>query len=318
MLVYTKNRKDSLDYYIEEYQNKYKEHNDDVEEKVEKGEKQEEEKLNRNNNNIENEQMQNEYIEETVDKEDETNYDYIDIKINKNNCVRVESCVAYVEPYKNEKTDVIEGSISLVPVVLAQLELQINIMSDTKFPHDAAEINNIDNNIKITQCMLLQTTNVLFISGYVRKNIEYTTICCSNEEGGCGDIKHCTVDVPFKCNTSIEFNGIEPKKIIYNIKDEFEYHKVSDISNAFTENDGLISSYSYKYNQENIECFNRLSYCNLISARVVNIDEYINRYRRKNEISFEKMEEKMVVYIILEILQERDVLIPLNDYNHIN
>lgn len=319
MTEYIKIRKDSLDDYIEEYKNKYKyqEYIDDTQEEIEEEEIQEEEKQE----SLEDEQKQEENIEEEesqeeeIEKEDEITYDYIDMTRSKCDCVSVESCVACIKSCKTEIIEGIGGVVSLVPVVLAQFELQVDIVSNDKLPENIIEIKNVDNNIKITQCILIQTTNALFVKGYVRKNIQYTTITCSNSEGTCGDFKHCTIDIPFECSTSIDFNGIDPEPIIPNSKVEFEYYKVTDLPNEFAEKDKLISGDMSEYNQESTEHFNRLPYCNLVSAKVVEANEYINMERKNDNLPFEEkefdeIETKMVLYIELELLQERDVLIP--------
>ena len=328
---YIKIRKDSLDDYIEEYENKYKheyeEYIDDTQEEIEEEENQDEiQDEEKQEENIKEEEDQDEEKQEEnikeeedrekeIEKEDEITYEYIDMPRSKSDCVSVESCVVSIKSCKTEIIEGIGGVVSLVPVVLAQFELQVDIVSNNKLPEDIIEIKNVDNNIKITQCILIQTTNALFVKGYVRKNIEYTTSTCSNSEGICGDFRHCTIDIPFKCSTSIDFNGIDPEPIIPNSKVEFEYHKVTDLPNTFAEKDKLILGDMSEYNQESTEHFNRLPYCNLVSAKVVEANEYINRERRKDDLPFEEkefdeIEEKMVLYIKLELLQERNVLIP--------
>ena len=103
------------------------------------------------------------------------------------------------------------GAVVKVPIVLAELNLQINVDAIIDLPEPALEIKEVGKNLKITQCLLLQDTNMLFIKGFVRKNIDYSTRGhCFNKEGVCGDIRHCTVDVPINCTTPVLFNGIEP------------------------------------------------------------------------------------------------------------
>lgn len=88
------------------------------------------------------------------------------------------------------------GVVAKIPVVLAQLQIQFNVNAKIDLPEPAIEIKNIKKRLKITQCLLLQNTNMLFIEGFIRKNIDYSTRKCSTEEGICGDIRHCTVDIP--------------------------------------------------------------------------------------------------------------------------
>jgi len=207
------------------------------------------------------------------------------------------------------------GAVVKIPVVLAELTLQINIMSDIKLPEPAIEIKNIKKRLKITQCLLLQDTNVLFIKGFIRKNIDYSTKKCSNKEGLCGDIRHCTVDVPFQCTTPVVFNGIQPAPVVFNTSNEFEYFKVEKLPNSFAEKDKLLSGDLSEYNQISTEYFNELPFCELISSRIVEFDEYLNRvclsgYAPFEERQFDKIEEKMVVYLTLKILQNRQVAVP--------
>ncbi|KJS83546.1 MAG: hypothetical protein JM58_12405, partial [Peptococcaceae bacterium BICA1-8] len=122
-------------------------------------------------------------------------------EVKKISCVNVDPVVTGSQPECPNTpvalTPITTGVVAKVPVVLAELTLQLNIDSIIDLPEPAYEIKNIKKRVKVTQCLLLQDTNVLFIRGYVRKNIDYSTRTCSNAEGFCGDIRHCTVDVPF-------------------------------------------------------------------------------------------------------------------------
>ncbi|SHH34889.1 CsxC family protein [Tepidibacter thalassicus] len=239
-----------------------------------------------------------------------------------NNIYRQANCVdvygGTIETCTNTKENIspIKNVVAKIPVVLAEFTLQINVLSNIELPEDAIEIKNIKKRLKITQCMLLQNTNVLFIKGFVRKNIDYSTRSCSNSEGVCGDIKHCTVDVPFQCTTEVTFNGTPPAPVVPNSSFEFEYHKVEDLPNQFAEKDKLVAGDLSEYNQESTEYFNELPYCELVKSRIVEFDEYINRKTPENEIvpfeekEFNKIEEKMVIYLTLKLLQNRQVKIP--------
>lgn len=207
------------------------------------------------------------------------------------------------------------GVVAKLPVVLAELTVQFNVMSKIDLPEAAIEIKNIKKKVKLTQCMLLQDTNVLFIKGFVRKNIDYSTRNCSNYQGICGDIRHCTVDIPFECTTAVIFNGTTPAPPVINTSTEFEYFSTKDLSNAFAEKDHLLSGDLSEYNQISTEFFNDLPFCKLISSRIVEFDEYLHRDRPRHvdlpvgEKLFTKIEEKMVIILRLQLLQERPVAI---------
>lgn len=70
------------------------------------------------------------------------------------------------------KTD---GAIAMLPVTLAELKVKFFIQSLIDLPEPALEIKDIKKDLKIIECTLLQPTNVLFVKGFVRKNIDFST-----------------------------------------------------------------------------------------------------------------------------------------------
>ena len=207
------------------------------------------------------------------------------------------------------------GAVAKIPVVLAELAVRFNVTSLINLPEPAMEIKNIKKRIKVTQCMLIQDTDILFIKGFVRKNIDFATIDCSNHHEMCGDIRHCTVDVPFECTTVVKFNGANPAPIVTNTSSEFEFFRTNELSNTFAEKDRLLSGDLSEFNQISIEFFNELPFCELISAKIVEFDEFLHRERPHHmhlpvgEKLFTKIEEKMVITLTLKILQNRQVAI---------
>jgi hypothetical protein len=207
------------------------------------------------------------------------------------------------------------GVVARLPVVLAELTVRFNVMSKIDLPEAAIEIKNIKKRIKITQCMLLQDTNILFIKGFVRKNIDYSTRNCSNYSGVCGDIRHCTVDIPFECTTVVTFNYTTPAAPVVNTSTEFEYFRTNELPNNFAEKDHLLSGDLSEFNQISTEFFNDLPFCKLISSRIVEFDEYLHRERPRysdlpiGEKLFTAIEEKMVITLRLQLLQDRPVAI---------
>lgn len=208
------------------------------------------------------------------------------------------------------------GAVAKIPVVLAELEVQINLDSIIELPEPAIEIKDIKKHLKITQCILLQDTNMLFIKGFVRKNIDYSTIECSNYKGICGDIKHCTIDVPFKCTTPIVYNGMTPEPITYRNSSEFEYFRKQDLSGPeFADKDKQLSGDRSEFNQMSTEFFNELPFCELVGSRIIEFDELLNPVKPQGinvpfeERVFRKIEEKMVIFLTIKVLQNRQVAI---------
>ncbi len=208
------------------------------------------------------------------------------------------------------------GVVVKVPVVLAELTVRFNVSALIKLPEPALDVKNIKKRLKITQCTLLQPTNILFVKGFVRKNIDYTTKKCSNITGICGEVHHCTVDVPFEFTTPVNFT-VSPAPLRTNSTTEFEYFKVSDLPNKyFAEKDGLRAGDLSEFNQFTTENFNELPFCELITARIYEFDEFIDRSSVNytelpvEEKIFKRIEEKMVIELTLKVLQNRQVSIP--------
>ena len=214
--------------------------------------------------------------------------------------------------------DLLTGAVVKVPIVLAELNLQINVDAIIDLPEPALEIKEVGKNLKITQCLLLQDTNMLFIKGFVRKNIDYSTRGhCFNKEGVCGDIRHCTVDVPINCTTPVLFNGIEPLQPISSTSEEFSYFRSNPISGPeFSEKSKLLSSDITEFNQISTEYFNELPFCELISSRIIEFNEYLNPTAPHaivlpfEEKEFCSIEEKMVIFLTVKVLQNRQLAVP--------
>jgi len=236
-------------------------------------------------------------------------------------CVEVEATGSLneVNECANTPTDIAAitaAVVAKIPVVLAELTLRISMHSVITLPEPAIEIKQIKKRVKVTQCILIQDTNILFIKGFVRKNIDYATRDCSTTEGICGDLRHCVIDVPFSCTTSVVFNGTPPAPLVTNTVAEFEYFRDEDLSGPrFADKDRLLSSDISEFNQISTEFYNELPYCELVSSRIVEFDEYLDRRILPGitlpfeERFFDQIEEKMVVSLTLKLLQRRQVAI---------
>ncbi|MDD3654342.1 MAG: hypothetical protein PHO01_09190 [Desulfotomaculaceae bacterium] len=209
------------------------------------------------------------------------------------------------------------GAIAKIPIVLAEMSIQVNVDSTITLPEPAFEIKQIKKKLKLTQCMLVQNTNKLFLKGFVRKNIDYSTRTGSNMEGFCGDIRHCTVNIPWSCVTPVIYNVAKPAPVRFNSTDEFQYLRTGGLGNEFAEKDFLQSGDFSEFNQVSTEYFNDLPFCELVSATITEFDELLGRKRIKNsvklpfeEFEFRAIEEKMVIDLTLKVLQKRQVAIP--------
>jgi hypothetical protein len=237
-----------------------------------------------------------------------------------------------------------------VPVILAEIDVQIDVLSTITLPEEALEIKEIKKKLKLTQCRLIQAFRKkhwegdwdgdsdsewdndakdwdshhekrkkfkfkLFIEGFVRKNIDYSVVQCKNKFGICGDIRHCTVDVPFSCVTTIEeFNGSPPLPIVFNSKEEFEFFKSAPLPPSFPEKDRVLSGDLSEFNQCSFEFFNEMPFCELVSSKICEHNEFLHLRSVHDgpfeERTFKEFSEKMVIDITLKILQNQQVRIP--------
>jgi len=240
-----------------------------------------------------------------------------DVKVQQVSCIDVsnnETLCGCPNTPVNPIPGALTFAIAKVPVVLAEVTVKFNVLSDIEFHEYINEIKEIKKHLRITQSILIGNTNVLFVKGFIRKNIMYgVDDTCTTLAGFCGDIEHCTVDVPFEFTTDINNFITPPAQIVNNARNEFQFLREGTLPNSFAEKDRLLSGDFTEFNQESTEYFNELPYIELISSRIVEYDEFINR-RELNppqigEIEFNRLEEKMVVYVTFKVLQKRQVRI---------
>ncbi|GAB6181503.1 hypothetical protein JCM14036_28220 [Desulfotomaculum defluvii] len=240
------------------------------------------------------------------------------------NCAEIkskvlESCLS--EEATNLLPIIVEPVVAKIPVVLAEFQVQLFLNSTINLPEPALEIKEIKKNVKLAQCLLLQepgaVTNPgnLFIKGFLRKNIDYATPQCTNSEGICGDIRHCTVDVPFSCVTTVTYQTL-PLPIMENSVTQFQFSRKERLSGpGFAEKDQLLSGDMTEFNQVSMEYFNELPYCEMVNAKILEYDEFIDRSHLNSEElpvgekKFRKIEEKVVLHLTLKLLQNQQVLI---------
>ncbi|HHV29323.1 CsxC family protein [Acetivibrio mesophilus] len=214
--------------------------------------------------------------------------------------------------------------VGKIPVVLAEPVIQIDVESVIQLEEPALEIKRIKKNLFINQCKLIDTgfdyeskskkTGKLFLSGYVRKNIEYATADCVNEcKGGIsGKIKHTTVKVPFSCVTKVKFDvppvicQTGPAKEIASFTDNI---KGKDFCGQ-----EIIGSDPCEMGFVHSECFNEKVFCELEEVKIFE-DDILKDPKGlgcdgKEEFIFDKIIEKMVIFVRLKLLQKQQVNIP--------
>ncbi|HLR20903.1 MAG TPA: hypothetical protein VK087_02740 [Tissierellaceae bacterium] len=209
-----------------------------------------------------------------------------------------------------------DGAIAKLPVTLAEIKVQFLLHANIDLPESAIKIKDMKKYLQVTQCRLLQPTNVLFVKGFIRKHIDYATKGCSNDRSVCGDIRHCTMDVPFEFTTPIKYLD-KPDKPILSKRRELEYlDDRCPNQESCPETDGSLSKDFCEYNQESLEFFNKKPFCDLIFSRIVEFDKYVDPTNSNDnnssfpERTFTQIEERMVIELGLRILQKQQVSIP--------
>ena len=206
------------------------------------------------------------------------------------------------------------GAIAKIPVILAELELQISIDAVINLPVPALQVKNINKSIKIVECLLLQDTKTLFIKGYVRKTILYSYKPVCSYEGFYDNNRQCTVDLPFECTTSVLFNGTDPPKPVPNSLKVFEHYNQSYCTGYRSESDPSMSGEPGIHSEIRTEHYNEFPYCELVSSKIVEHDKLLSNnleYTSSDGTSLIKnIEEKLVLLLTIKILRNCQISIP--------
>lgn len=209
------------------------------------------------------------------------------------------------------------GAMIKVPVVLAELTVQVSMDFLLELPQYAYDIKQLKKQIEISQCYFLHNTNVLFIQGSVIKNIDYIICPDPNSQHIYEDYFHSKVDIPFSCTTSVTFNGYAPFSSVENETKEFEYFKQDDNFNSDSSLENpLLSEHTQTCSQITTTICNELPYCELVSSKIVEVDEYLYPVQVTNSLTslkekyFNRIEANMVIYVTLRLLQNRVIAVP--------
>lgn len=215
--------------------------------------------------------------------------------------------------------------VTKVPVVLAELTLQVNVDTLITFPEPVLEIKDIKKRLRITQCRLLLPTNKLFIKGVVRKNIQYASPCTdispSTSTSVSSDLHSFTVDIPFQCVTEIKKYLTCPVMPEVNNRQEFDFFVSKPLPSGFPEKDELLTSDLSQFHQESTQFYNELPFCELISSKIIEWDEAIDRQPLPtssplDEGYFTTIEEKMVVDFTIKVLQNQQIRVCSTTNDH--
>lgn len=217
-------------------------------------------------------------------------------------------------------SDVTAGPVTVkIPVVLTECNIAITVHSSLKLKDAVLEIKHIRKNAYLNQCKLIPNsengkpnTGILFLAGFIRKNIEYSTKEHNDKGILCGKLKHVTVNVPFKCTTRVTFST-PPKFKANTSQDEVEILQTNiEVCNPYEEE--ITGRDIREQNFRLIEFFNEKVFCELISSEFVESDileNIINKECKSPlEQRFHDITEKVVLFLTIKLLQKQNVIIP--------
>jgi hypothetical protein len=206
-----------------------------------------------------------------------------------------------------------------VPVVLAETNITIPVEAIITLDQVATEIKRIKKNIFLTQSRLIpfsqdgyHNTGILFIEGFIRKNIEYATQTCHSGKSGnvCGDIRHCTVEVPFNFTTRVTFL----RKPVFNentTASELQFF-TDELQGCDICADPVLGRNACDQSFFFTEFFNEKPFVELVKADVTEIDIHKNpksNCKTPTEQMFTEITEKIVVNLTLKVLQNQQIKI---------
>lgn len=182
-----------------------------------------------------------------------------------------------------------------IPIIITEAVVHINIENTIKLPRPATYIKDIRRKVLINKCTLIPEIKKLFLSGTVKKSIEYSEAVCSNNNIIDGQIKNITVNTPFDCTTEIEY-VVNPVVAIKNYENNTKVYKNKDDEQTFTE------SYS---EPEKI-------YCQPVHVSFEELNMQIDRNTTidfNKTYTFKTIKQKMFMHLTIRLIQNQNIYV---------
>ncbi|MED2984696.1 DUF3794 domain-containing protein [Bacillus thuringiensis] len=208
------------------------------------------------------------------------------------------------------------------PVILAEVELQFVTDATITFPEPVLEIKAVRKQLKISHSHLLLPSDKIFLKGVIRKNIQYATPIGANNKMISSNLRSLTVDIPFSYTTEI-MEYLSKPIYKYNERLEQNFYK-QNVIHEFNqcEDDMVCSDDVFQFNEVTKEIFNDKIYCELMTGRIIEYNEPLNKESGKicggnqeqqyenvslEEGTFTALEEKMVIDLKMKVLQQQQI-----------
>ncbi|MDQ0213991.1 hypothetical protein J2S13_000386 [Oikeobacillus pervagus] len=187
-----------------------------------------------------------------------------------------------------------------VPVTVAERTLQIVVESEIPLSPAATEIKRVTKNVFLEQVKLVpvrfrRIANTdyfevirakLFVSGFIRKNIEYSSAACQ------GTLRDRIADVDFSGFAELREDDFITTPIV-GISDSSKAHFLSDKNDQVPRLD--------KYFFQNLVKYNEQPYGELLGANFYELDFSPERVGPEEE--FDTLREKIVMDLYVKVLQ---------------
>lgn len=212
--------------------------------------------------------------------------------------------------------------VAKIPVVLAEREIEINVEAEFRLQEPYYEIKRIKKNVFLTQCKLVTTAmpmedgnlmfGKLFLSGYVRKNIEYATADCVEDNVVSGRIAHTTIDVPFTAVTEVQYS----RPPVINAREtqiQIDFSSSCDCKDCAGT---VIGKSECDQSFEDNITFTERPYCEFEGVRITELDlnrDPVDNITNSSVQLYNSVIEKMVIYLRIKVLQLQHVYIPFED-----
>jgi len=220
-----------------------------------------------------------------------------------------------------------------VPVTLTERTISTTLSANIHFDDPVLEIKDVKKRVKIIQCSLMldpvtdpsmafeDTGGHLFIRGFVRKNFQYASPtyrasdnCVSSE------MRSHTIDLPFEISTFIPPAGepggfmSPPQRPVLNSRAEYDFFRSQKLGKGFPEKDRFMSSDLSQFHQLSTQHYNQLPFCELVSSRISEWDEAIDRKPLHGEAPFEEgyfhdMVEKVFLTFTIKVMQNQQAFV---------
>ena len=209
------------------------------------------------------------------------------------------------------------------PIILAETNIAVTIDDTMKIGRDVKEIRRIKMNAFLKSSNLVPislknskaNSGMLFVSGFIRKSIEYATKTFIEEgkEDNCGYIKYCIVEVPFNFTTKITF--IRPPVFIenYNIREDSSF----DTTKLYnTNNDSISLCEDCNENFLSTEVFNEKPFVELVKANFIEFNIHKDLPLKEDEDiqdRYTKLKGNIIVNLRIRVLQEQNLRVEIED-----